>query len=115
MILDIKGARYELKVQCGEAIVSITQLSSETGYTVHLYVSDLLHLLNIGGEGYFKTVDGTYISIFFNLKNGHLHTHKNGINAYLPNQLMLNALKNELFDLHDATYPSDNLEEDLPW
>lgn len=115
MILDIKGARYELEVKNGEAIVSITQLRSKIGFKVCLYAADLLPLLNNGGESYLKKVDGNYISLFFNLKNGHLYTSCNGINAYLPNSLMLNALKKELTDLSSATYVNNNREGDLPW
>lgn len=104
MKLVTKKALYELEVINGEAIVSICQISSCEKYKIYLHAHDLLNLLHTGGESYIKMVDGTYTSIFFNLKNGHLRTPNNRINTYLPNFQILSALKKELSDLIDATF-----------
>jgi hypothetical protein len=105
MLHQTNTAQYELSIKNGQPVVYITQLKIE--YTLGLDANDFLNLLNVG-EGYMKTIDGHYLTMHFNQKNGHLRTeHNNDINTYLPSRLMQNALKKELTDLISATYSEE--------
>lgn len=112
MRIEINAGRYDLNIKNGEAIVSIANIGSENGDVFTLRASDFLHLLNVGGNAFLKTIDESYVDLHFNLKNGHLRTPKNEINVYLTKQPKIDALKKELSNIISATYAE---EVGLPW